>query len=64
MKKLIKGSLVILVGTFLCMTPFILGDPLEVVTNLLSILGAIYIMTGLSNIEKVRKKKPKKNLKL
>ncbi len=58
MKKLIKGSLVIL-GMFLCMIPVILGDPLETVTNLLSILGGLYILIGISSIEKVRMKKPK-----
>ena len=64
MKKLIKGSLVILAGMLLCMIPVILGDPLEAITNLLTMLGGLYILTGISNIEKVRKKKPKKNLKL
>ncbi len=57
MKKSIKGSLVILAGMFLCMIPVILGDPLEAVTNLLSILGVIYIMTGLSIREKTNKNK-------
>ncbi len=64
MKILYKGSGVLLAGMFLVMIPVILGDPLEAITNLLSMLGGLYILTGISNIEKVRKKKPKKNLKL
>ncbi len=64
MKKLYKGSGALLAGMFLVMIPVILGDPLEAITNLLTMLGGLYILTGISNIEKVRKKKPKKNLKL